>query len=156
MDPNSELVLSGNEYVIARRRADHIYVTSQRIVSGDKEWPLEAIRCIHGSINYACESRELFKDERAAHHGKWSLWILFCLFFTSQILTVIWFAIWILNSLFKVGPHWTYQLVLKINDEKVLVMEDVRRREVKRLGLAISYAWRLKLRELRLASANTE
>lgn len=155
MSANSKIELVGDECVIARRQADGIYVTSERVISGDQNWPLEAINWIHGSLNSACGSRVMFKDEKVVHHGKWSLWILFCLFFISNILAIIWFAIWIINGLFKVGPHWTYQLVLKVGDQKVLVMEDVRRSEVKRLGLAINYAWRLKRRDLQLLARKT-
>jgi len=145
--------LDEGEYLIARRMADQIFVTNNRVISGEQEWDLKDVIWIHGSKNFACQSRELFPEERTSYDLSMSIWIFVCIFFISWLLAILWFFIWTTNKISKIGPMWTYQLAMKVGDDKVLVMEDVRRQEVKRLGLAISYAWRLKKRELNIAKA---
>ena len=73
-------------------------------------------------------------------------------------MSAIWFILWMINKAFKVKhvPMMAYQLVIISDGEKALVLEDYRRREVKRLGLALVYARRMRFRELRQLKAQAD
>lgn len=73
-------------------------------------------------------------------------------------MSAIWFILWMINKAFKVKhvPMMAYQLVIISGGEKALALEDYRRREVKRLGLTLAYARRMRFRELRQLKAQAD
>ena len=150
---NFNVHLESEEEVVARRALGHITLTTQRLICGPREWRLETIRSIGGAYSFAADRNYLLPHEKRSIDGKTSLWILVTFFVFSHIVAIVWFSLWMINKIFKVGPLFAYKLFIIIGDERILVLEDYRRREVKRLGLAIRYAQRMRLRELRMLKA---
>ena len=151
--------LAEGEVLVARRVMDDIIVTNRRVISGPHEWMLENISCVHGAFTLGTRGRrDMIKSERIARDARISLFILIGLALGALLMSAIWFALWMINKVFKVKhvPIMAYQLVVIAGGEKALVLEDYRRREVKRLGLAIAYARRMRFKELRQLKAQTD
>lgn len=152
-------VLQEGEILLARRKMGHIFLTNQRVISGPQQWMLENISCIHGAFTIGTrERRDMIESERMSRDGRISLFILISLSLGALLMSAIWFILWMINKAFKVKhvPMMAYQLVIISGGEKALVLEDYRRREVKRLGLALVYARRMRFRELRQLKAQAD